>query len=128
MKIEFFSTVERRLAMCLSSLFAGNRNILTYLRRSSSKNELKKTKLEILEFLNFFVETASNKIIPYSIDLKNVLMTIFSTDNASDVRAAVFPILNQVRRDETFFDVKKNFSLSACRNFSFDERIRKSHR
>lgn len=44
------------------------------------------------------METAGTKILPYSIDLKSVLLTIFHVDNASDVRAAIFPILTQVGR------------------------------
>lgn len=107
-----------RSAMCLSALFSGQRNIFTFLRRASSKIEvrfqsakrkslfsprilfsfkLKKTKLEILQFLKFFVETASNKILPYAVELKSVLLTIFNVDSASDVKAAIFPVLSQVR-------------------------------
>jgi len=83
-------------AMCLSALFCGQKNILTFLRRASSKIELKKTKNEILQFLKFFVETASNKILPYAVELKSVLLIIFNVDNASDVRAGIFPVLSQV--------------------------------
>ncbi|CAF1236923.1 unnamed protein product [Rotaria sordida] len=83
-------------AMCLSALFSGQKNILTFLRRASSKIELKKTKIEILQFLKFFVETAANKILPYAVELKTVLLIIFNVDSASDVRAAIFPILSQL--------------------------------
>ena len=101
--------------MCLSTLFGGQKNILTYLRRASSKAEvrdrketgifnslncqLKKTKVEILQFLKFFVETAGAKIVPHAVELKTILMTIFNVDNASDVRASIFPVLSQVRVD-----------------------------
>ncbi|CAM4805641.1 unnamed protein product [Rotaria magnacalcarata] len=83
-------------AMCLSSLFCGQKNILTFLRRSCSKTELKKTKVEILQFLKFFVETAATKILPHAVELKTVLLTIFNVDTASDVRAAIFPVLSQL--------------------------------
>ncbi|UJR22353.1 hypothetical protein I4U23_025415 [Adineta vaga] len=83
-------------AMCLSALFCGQKNILTYLRRASSKAELKKTKVEILQFLKFFVETAATKILPHAVELKSVLLTIFNVDNASDVRASIFPVLSQL--------------------------------
>jgi hypothetical protein len=43
------------------------------------------------------VETASNKILPYAVELKSVLLTIFNVDNASDVRAQIFPVLSQVK-------------------------------
>lgn len=82
--------------MCLSALFCGQRNILTFLRRASSKIEFKRSKIELLQFLKFFVETASNKILPYAVELKSVLLTVFNVDNTSDVRAAVFPVLSQV--------------------------------
>ncbi len=42
------------------------------------------------------METASNKILPYAVELKSVLLTIFNVDNASDVRAQIFPVLSQV--------------------------------
>ncbi|CAF1392236.1 unnamed protein product [Adineta steineri] len=83
-------------AMCLSALFCGQKNILTYLRRATSKSELKKTKVQILQFLKFFIENATVKILPYSIELKSVLLTIFNVDNASEVRASIFPILSQL--------------------------------
>ena len=83
--------------MCLSALFGGQKNILTYLRRATSKVELKKTKIEILQFLKFFIETAGTKILSYALELKSVLLTIFAVDNASDVRASIFPVLSQVR-------------------------------
>ncbi|CAF1029633.1 unnamed protein product [Rotaria sordida] len=85
-----------QIAMCLSALFCGQKNILTFLRRSSSKTELKKTKVEILQFLKFFVESAGVKILPHVVELKTVLLTIFNVDNASDVRAAIFPVLSQL--------------------------------
>ena len=37
-----------------------------------------------------------NKILPHAVELKSVLLTIFNVDSASDVRAAVFPVLSQV--------------------------------
>ncbi|CAF4196938.1 unnamed protein product [Rotaria sp. Silwood2] len=83
-------------AMCLSALFCGQKNILTFLRRSCSKTELKKTKVEILQFLKFFVESAGVKILPHAVELKTVLLTIFNVDNASDVRASIFPVLSQL--------------------------------
>ncbi|CAF1316968.1 unnamed protein product [Adineta steineri] len=83
-------------AMCLSALFCGQQNILTFLRRASSKTELKTSKTQILQFLKFFVETAANKILPHAVELKSALLTIFNVDNASDIRAAVFPILSQL--------------------------------
>ncbi|CAF1189299.1 unnamed protein product, partial [Adineta ricciae] len=83
-------------AMCLSALFGGQKNILTYLRRATSKVELKKTKIEILQFLKFFIETAGTKILSYALELKSVLLTIFAVDNASDVRASIFPVLSQL--------------------------------
>ncbi|CAF3651048.1 unnamed protein product [Rotaria socialis] len=83
-------------AICLSALFSGQKNILTFLRRASSKPELKRTKIEILQFLKFFVESASNKILPYAVELKTVLLIIFNVDSASDVRAGTFPVLSQL--------------------------------
>jgi hypothetical protein len=59
---------------------------------------LKKTKLEVLQFLKFFVESAAKKIVPHAVELKSILLIIFHVDSASDVRAAIFPILTQVSR------------------------------
>ena len=99
--------------MCLSALFAGQKNIFSYLRRASSKAELKKTKLEILQVLKFFLETATEKVVPYAVELTAVLLTIFHVDNASDVRAAIFPILNQVNFSRTTnIEIRIFFSLS----------------
>jgi hypothetical protein len=100
--------------MCLSALFSNQENILTFLQRASSKAKVifpknkkressifvflvkKKTKVEILQFLKFFIETAEVKILPHAVELKTVLLTIFNVDNASDVRASIFPVLSQV--------------------------------
>jgi hypothetical protein len=63
---------------------------------------LKKTKIEILQFLKFFIETAGGKILPHAIEFKSVLLTIFNVDNASDVRAAIFPVLSQVNIEKNY--------------------------
>ncbi len=48
------------------------------------------------------------KILPYAIELKSVLLTIFNVDNASDVRATIFPVLSQVNIEEIQFYVYKD--------------------
>ncbi|CAF0848203.1 unnamed protein product, partial [Adineta ricciae] len=101
-------------AMCSSALFSGQKNILTFLRRACSKPELKKTKIEILQFLKFFVETASNKILSHAVELKSVLLTIFNVDGASDVRAAVFPVLSQlIELSAGFLDMENEIDKMA---------------
>jgi hypothetical protein len=47
------------------------------------------------------------KILPHAVELKTVLLTIFNVDNASDVKASIFPVLSQVNiEDESlFFDI-----------------------
>jgi hypothetical protein len=72
---------------------------------------LKKTKSEILQFLKFFVENASNKILPYAVELKSVLLTIFNVDSASDVRAAIFPVLSQVKFHSFLIDFCINLRI-----------------
>jgi hypothetical protein len=42
------------------------------------------------------------KILPHAIELKNVLLTIFNVDNASDVRASIFPVLSHVSVEEYY--------------------------
>ena len=44
------------------------------------------------------METAANKILPYAVELKSVLLVIFNVDSASDVRAQIFPVLSQVNQ------------------------------
>jgi hypothetical protein len=61
--------------------------------------------MEILQFLKFFIENAAGKILPHAIELKTVLLTIFNVDHASDVRAAIFPVLSQVKIKEIRLDV-----------------------
>lgn len=68
---------------------------------------MKKTKIETLQFLKFFVETAGAKILPHAIELKSVLLTIFTVDNASDVRASIFPVLSQVNTTTDYYSVYK---------------------
>lgn len=55
--------------------------------------------MDVLQFLKFFIETAGVKILPYAMELKSVLQTIFNVDHASDVRAGIFPVLSQVNLD-----------------------------
>jgi hypothetical protein len=69
---------------------------------------LKKTKSEILQFLKFFVENAGNKILPYAVELKSVLLIIFNVDNASDVRAAIFPVLSHVNFCRFSLEILRN--------------------
>lgn len=55
-----------------------------------------KTEMERLQFLKFVVQTAPTKMLPYAVDFKSVLLTLFQVDHASHLRAAVSNILTQV--------------------------------
>ncbi len=55
------------------------------------------------------MENAGNKILPYAVELKSVLLIIFNVDNASDVRAAIFPVLSHVNFCRFSFEILRNF-------------------
>ncbi len=81
------------LAICLSIFFKRDKNLLTFLRRAISRDELRTCKLEILQFLHRFISAAAKQILPYACDIKDACLAVFNSEKYSDVRCATFQVM-----------------------------------
>ncbi|CAF0899355.1 unnamed protein product [Brachionus calyciflorus] len=84
------------ITFCLSLFFKREKNLLTFLRKSISKDEFRGCKVDLLQFLEKFIVSAKKQIIPYAVEIKETCINIFNSDKYSDVRCSTFPIISKI--------------------------------
>ncbi|RNA36044.1 DNA-dependent kinase catalytic subunit-like [Brachionus plicatilis] len=84
------------ITFCLSLFFKREKNLLTFLRKTITRDEFRGCKVDLLQFLEKFITSAEKKILPYSPDIKDTCILLFSSDKYSDVRCATFSIISKI--------------------------------
>lgn len=77
----------------MSLFFQREKNLLTFLRRAITREELRAVKLELLQFLQRFIETTGKKILPYAVDIKDACIAVFKMEKFANVRCFTLTVV-----------------------------------
>lgn len=80
----------------MSVFFKKEKNLLTFLRKAISLDELRGAKVDLLEFLCRFISAAGKQVLTYAAEIKETCISVFNSDKYSDVRCGTFPIMTKL--------------------------------
>ncbi|XP_041817022.1 DNA-dependent protein kinase catalytic subunit isoform X1 [Chelmon rostratus] len=91
---------ENELALQTSLLFSKDYGLLTFLRKSLGSDELRDTRVEILCFLEKFLDRVSPRVKgwekTYATDIRDTCMTVFTKEKVAKCRTPVLELLIKV--------------------------------
>ncbi|XP_053516892.1 DNA-dependent protein kinase catalytic subunit isoform X2 [Artibeus jamaicensis] len=87
------STNPAVLALQTSLVFSKDFGLLVFVRKSLSIDEFRDCREEVLKFLCIFLEKIGQKIIPYSLDIKNTCTSVYIKDKAAKCRIPALDLL-----------------------------------
>ncbi|XP_024434002.2 DNA-dependent protein kinase catalytic subunit isoform X1 [Desmodus rotundus] len=101
------STSPAVLALQTSLVFSKDFGLLVFVRKSLSIDEFRDCREEVLKFLCIFLEKIGQKIIPYSLDVKNTCTSVYTKDKAAKCKIPALDLLIkllQTLRSSTLMD------------------------
>ncbi|XP_010628625.1 DNA-dependent protein kinase catalytic subunit [Fukomys damarensis] len=87
------STSSAVLALQTSLVFSKDFGLLVFIRKSLSIDEFRDCREEALKFLCIFLEKIGQKIVPYSLDIKNTCTSVYTKDRAAKCRIPALDLL-----------------------------------
>ncbi|XP_068603907.1 DNA-dependent protein kinase catalytic subunit [Brachionichthys hirsutus] len=91
---------ENELALQTSLLFSRDYGLLIFLRKSLPSNEFRDTRIEILGFLEKFLDRVSPRVKgwekTYAIDIRDTCMAVYTKDKAAKCRTPALELLTKV--------------------------------
>ncbi|XP_054478556.1 DNA-dependent protein kinase catalytic subunit [Anoplopoma fimbria] len=94
------TATENEFALQMSLLFSKDYGLLSFLRKSLASDELRDTRIEILGFLEKFLDRVSPKVKgwekTYSIDIRDTCMSVYTKEKAAKCRTLVLELLIKV--------------------------------
>ncbi|XP_021104653.1 DNA-dependent protein kinase catalytic subunit isoform X3 [Heterocephalus glaber] len=87
------STSSAVLALQSSLVFSKDFGLLVFIRKSLSIDEFRDCREEALKFLCIFLEKIGQKIMPYSLDIKNTCTSVYTKDRAAKCRIPALDLL-----------------------------------
>ncbi|KAF6100707.1 protein kinase, DNA-activated, catalytic subunit [Phyllostomus discolor] len=87
------STSPAVLALQTSLVFSKDFGLLVFVRKSLSIDEFRDCREEVLKFLCIFLEKIGQKIIPYSLDIKNTCTSVYIKDKAAKCKIPALDLL-----------------------------------
>ena len=94
--LRIYECLHHLAAICLSTFFKRDKNLLTFLRKAIKHEELRECKLDLLRFMYQFIVVAGKCAVDYCVDIKDTCVCIFNSEKFTDVRCATFPIIKKV--------------------------------
>ncbi|XP_033751348.1 DNA-dependent protein kinase catalytic subunit-like [Pecten maximus] len=84
---------DKEIDLCCSALFDKDKGIVTFLTKTVSKDEFLGCKQKLLELLSGFIQKIEKKILPYTVDIKDVCVSLFFRDRFAKVKNGAVPVL-----------------------------------
>ncbi|XP_062044500.1 DNA-dependent protein kinase catalytic subunit isoform X2 [Lepus europaeus] len=95
------------LALQTSLVFSKDFGLLVFVRKSLTFDEFRDCREEALKFLYIFLEKLGQKIMPYSLDVKNICTSVYTKDRAAKCKIPALDLLIkllQTLRSSTIMD------------------------
>ncbi|TWW70550.1 DNA-dependent protein kinase catalytic subunit [Takifugu flavidus] len=94
------TTTENKLAFQTSLLFSKELGLLSFLRKSLGREELRETRVEVLSFLEKFLDRVSPRVKgwdqTYATDITDTCTSLYSKEKGAKCRAAVLELLLKI--------------------------------
>ncbi|KAK0144676.1 DNA-dependent protein kinase catalytic subunit [Merluccius polli] len=94
------SQTENELALQTSLLFSKDSGLLSFLRKSLGSDELRETRVEIIHFLEKFLQRMSSRSRSweksYAIDIRDTCMVVYTKDKGAKCRTETLELLIKV--------------------------------
>ncbi|XP_015230469.1 PREDICTED: DNA-dependent protein kinase catalytic subunit [Cyprinodon variegatus] len=124
------TSTENELALQASLLFSKDYGLLCFLRKSLALDELRDTRVEILQFLEKFMDKVSPRVKgwekTYATDIRNMCITAYSKDKVAKCRTPVLELLIKVLQTTKASSVAAEFKIGDIFNRFYGELWQKS--
>ncbi|XP_029955282.1 DNA-dependent protein kinase catalytic subunit [Salarias fasciatus] len=121
---------ENELALQTSLLFSKDFGLLSFLRKSLASDELRDTRVEILGFLEKFLDQISLRDKSwdktYATDIRDVCMVVYTKDKVAKCRTPVLELLIKILQKTKASSVVADFKISDMFNRYYSELCQKS--
>lgn len=121
---------ENELALQTSLLFSKDYGLLIFLRKSLASDEFRDTRVEILGFLEKFLDWVSPKVKgwekTYAIDIRDTCMVVYTKDKAAKCRTPVLELLIKVLQITKTSSVVADLRISDIFNRYYSELCQRS--
>ncbi|KAK5850083.1 hypothetical protein PBY51_014363 [Eleginops maclovinus] len=123
-------TTENELALQTSLLFSKEYGLLSFLRKSLPSDELRDTRVEILGFLEKFLDRVSPRVKgwekTYAIDIRNTCMAVYTKEKLAKCRAPALDLLIKVLQTTKASSVVAELRICEIFNRFYSELCQKS--
>ncbi|XP_008302907.1 DNA-dependent protein kinase catalytic subunit-like, partial [Stegastes partitus] len=121
---------ENELVLQTSLLFSKDYGLLSFLRKSLPSEELRDTRVEILCFLEKFLDKVSPRVKgwekTYATDIRDVCMTVYTKEKVAKCRTPVLELLIKVLQTTKASSVAADFRIGEIFNKFYSELCQKS--
>ncbi|XP_042366176.1 DNA-dependent protein kinase catalytic subunit [Plectropomus leopardus] len=121
---------ENELALQTSLLFSKDYGLLTFLRKSLASEELRDTRVEILLFLEKFLDRVTPRVKgwerTYAIDIRDTCMAVYTKEKVAKCRTPVLDLLIKVLQTTKASSVAADLRISEIFNRYYSELCQKS--
>ncbi|XP_044195297.1 DNA-dependent protein kinase catalytic subunit [Thunnus albacares] len=121
---------ENELALQTSLLFSKDYGLLSFLRKSLPSDELRDTRVDILGFLEKFLDRVSPRVKgwekTYAIDIRDTCMAVYTKDKVAKCRTPVLELLIKVLQTTKASTVAADFRICDMFNRFYSELCQKS--
>ncbi|XP_069123844.1 DNA-dependent protein kinase catalytic subunit-like [Argopecten irradians] len=84
---------DKEIDLCCSALFDKDKGIVTFLNKAFNKDEFLGCKQKLLDLLSAFIQRTEKKVLPYTVDIKDVCITLFFRDRFAKVKNGAVSVL-----------------------------------
>ncbi|XP_034718647.1 DNA-dependent protein kinase catalytic subunit [Etheostoma cragini] len=124
------TATENELALQTSLLFSKDYGLLSFLRKSLASEEFRDTRVEILGFLEKFLDKVSPRVKgwekTYAIDIRHTCMAVYTKEKVAKCRTAVLELLIKVLQKTKASSVAADLQISEIFNRYYSELCQKS--
>ncbi|XP_037550083.1 DNA-dependent protein kinase catalytic subunit [Nematolebias whitei] len=124
------TSTETDLALQASLLFSKDHGLLSFLRKSLSFDELRDTRVEILQFLEKFLDKLSPRVRgwekSYATDIRDVCMVVYTKEKLAKCRTPLLELLIKVLQMTKASSVAADFRIGEIFNKFYSELCQKS--
>ncbi|XP_031163630.2 DNA-dependent protein kinase catalytic subunit [Sander lucioperca] len=121
---------ENELALQTSLLFSKDYGLLSFLRKSLASDEFRDTRVEILGFLEKFLDKVSPRVKgwekTYAIDIRHTCMAVYTKEKLAKCRTAVLDLLIKVLQKTKASSVAADLQICEIFNRYYSELCQKS--
>ncbi|XP_010766865.1 DNA-dependent protein kinase catalytic subunit [Notothenia coriiceps] len=123
-------TTDNELALQTSLLFSKDYGLLSFIRKSLPSDEFRDTRVEILGFLEKFLDRVSPRVKgwekTYAIDIRNTCMVVYTKEKLAKCRAPVLDLLIKVLQTTKASSVVADLRICEIFNKYYSELCQKT--